>query len=396
MEGRQGPGANVVAIALKMLFGERGKYFGIVIGIALASVLMIQQPGILISILKTVNGIIADVSGVDIWVMDPMVENVDDVKPLMDTQLYRVRGVQGVAWAVPFYKGSFKVRMDNGQTVQSVAIGLDDATLIGGPGQLLDGRIADLRQPDSIIVDKAGAEGRLAKPALFPGGRPVPLKVGDILEINDRRAMVVGIAKATQTFASQPTIYTTYTRAKAFALSERKMLSYILVKAKQGEDPAAVAALIARNTGLGAYTTGRFEAKNLDFMVKNTGILMNFGFVVLVGFAVGAAVTGQIFYNFTLDNLRHFGVFKAMGATDRMLSRMILAQALSVGFIGFGLGAGFTSLFALKSDGSDISLSLNGPLLLASGGAVLVIVLLSALLSIRKVLKQEPAIVFKG
>ncbi len=157
----------MLQIALKMLFGDRGKYLGIVIGIALASVLMIQQPGILISILKTVNGVISDVSGVDIWVMDPMVKNVDDGKPLMDTQLYRVRGVKGVAWAVPFYKGSFKVRMSNGETVQSVAIGLDDATLIGGPGQLMEGSLADLRQPDSIIVDKAGAEALAAPGPTF-------------------------------------------------------------------------------------------------------------------------------------------------------------------------------------------------------------------------------------
>jgi putative ABC transport system permease protein len=386
----------VLPIALKMLFGDRGKYLGIVIGIALASVLMIQQPGILISILKTVNGVISDVSGVDIWVMDPMVKSVDDGKPMMDTQLYRVRGVKGVAWAVPFYKGSVKVRMSNGETVQSVAIGLDDATLIGGPGQLLEGSLADLRQPDSIIVDKAGAEGRLAKPSATPGGKPTPLKVGDTLEINDKRAVVVGIAQATQTFASQPTIYTTYTRTKTFALTERKMLTYILAKAGPGENPEAVAARITQQTGLGAYSSEQFKAKNLDYMVNNTSIIANFGFVVLIGFIVGAAVTGQIFYNFTLDNLRHFGVFKAMGATDRMLRRMILLQALVVGFIGFGLGAGFTSLFALKGSAGDLAMTLNWQLLLGSGTAVLVIVLLAALLSIRKVMKLEPAIVFKG
>ena len=386
----------MLPIALKMLFGDRGKYLGIVIGIALASVLMIQQPGILISILKTVNGVISDVSGVDIWVMDPMVTNVDDAKPLMETQLYRVKGVKGVAWAVPFYKGSVKVRMQNGETVQSVAIGLDDATLIGGPGQLLEGSLADLRQPDSIIVDKAGAEGRLAKQSATPGWKPTPLKVGDTLEINDKRAVVVGIAQATQTFASQPTIYTTYTRTKTFALTERKMLTYILAKARPGENPDAVATRITKQTGLGAYSSEQFKAKNLDYMVNNTSIIANFGFVVLIGFIVGAAVTGQIFYNFTLDNLRHFGVFKAMGATDGMLRRMILLQALVVGFIGFGLGAGITSLFALKGSGGDLSMTLNWQLLLGSGTAVLVIVLLAALLSIRKVMKLEPAIVFKG
>lgn len=386
----------MLRIALKMLFGDRGKYLGIVIGIALASVLMIQQPGILISILRTVNGTISDVSGADIWVMDPMVKNVDDGKPMMDTQLYRVKGVKGVAWAVPFYKGGQKVRLANGETVQSVVIGLDDATLIGGPGQLLKGRLADLRQPDSIIVDKAGAEGRLAKPASTPGGKPTPLEVGDTLEINDKRAVVVGIAQATQTFSSQPTIYTLYTRAKNYALTERKMLTYILAKAQGGQTPEAVARRIAQDTGLGAFTAEAFKAKNLDYMVNNTSIIANFGFVVVIGFIVGAAVTGQIFYNFTLDNLRHFGVFKAMGATDRMLRRMILLQALVVGFIGFGLGAGCVSLFALNGSTADLSMTLNWQLLTGSGMAVMIIVLLAALLSIRKVMKLEPAIVFKG
>ncbi|HPS66939.1 MAG TPA: ABC transporter permease [Holophaga sp.] len=387
----------MLQIALKMLFGDRGKYLGIVMGIALASILMIQQPGIMISILKTVNGLITNVSGPDIWVMDPTVKNVDDGKALMDTQLYRVRGVRGVAWAVPFFKGAQKVRLSNGEQVQSVLIGLDDATLIGGPAEFTEGSLANLRQPDSVIVDKAGAEGRLAKPSSTPGGKPIPLKVGDTLEINDKRAVVAGIAKGVQTFASQPMIYTTYSRAKGdYASSERKMLTYILAKAQDGEAPEAVARRISRSTGLGALTVDEFKEKTLDYMIHNTSIIANFGFVVVVGFIVGAAVTGQIFYNFTLDNLRHFGVFKAMGTTDRTLRRMILLQALVVGFTGFGLGAGVISLYTLLSSGSDMTMTLNWQLLAGSGGAVMIIVLLAALVSIRKVMKLEPAIVFKG
>ena len=114
------------------------------------------------------------------------------------------------------------------------------------------------------------------------------------------------------------------------------------------------------------------------------------------GFIVGAAVTGQIFYNFTLDNLRYFGVFKAMGATDRMLRWMILLQALLVGGVGFGIGAGLVATFAAATrDSSDLTLKLNWQLLTGSGLAVLLIVLLAALISVRKVLKLEPAEVFK-
>lgn len=386
----------MLKIALKMLFGDRGKYLGIVMGIALASILMIQQPGIMFTMLKTVNSLITNVSGPDIWVMDPTVKSSEEGKAMMDTQLYRVKGVEGVAWAVPFYKGSQTVRASSGEQVQSSLIGLDDATLIGGPAEFIEGNLAGLRQTDGIIVDKAGAEGRLAKPAATPGGKPTPLKVGDTLEINDKRAVVVGIAKGVESFHSQPTIYTTYTRSKTYALSTRKMLTYILAKAQDGEVPATVARRISRSTGLGALTTAEFKEKSLSYMIHNTTIIANFGFVVVIGFIVGAAVTGQIFYNFTLDNLRHFGVFKAMGTTDRTLRRMILLQALMVGFTGFGLGAGVISLYALFNSGDSHGMTLNWQLLLASGTAVIVIVLMAALISIRKVMKLEPAIVFKG
>lgn len=308
-----------------------------------------------------------------------------------------MRGVEGVEWAVPLYKGSQKVRLKNGESVGCNVLGLDDATLIGGPAVMAQGSLADLREPDSIIVDESGARGRLAQPSTVPGRPATPVQGGDVLEINEHRAVVVGIAKGTPSFMGQPVIYTTYNRARGFALSERKNLAYVLAQAKAGESSAAVARRITAQTGLAAYTAGEFKRKSLIYMIKNTNVLINFGFVVLVGFVIGAAVTGQIFYNFTLDNLRYFGVFKAMGAGRGLLVRMILIQALSVGLIGFGLGAGLTAAFAAwMKGGNGPSMSVSWQLLLGSGGAVPFIVLCAALVSIRKVLRLEAALVFKG
>ena len=387
----------MIKIAFKMLFGDRGKYLGIITGIAMASVLMIQQLGILLSILNTVYGYITDIALPQIWVMDPKVQTIDDSKPMLDTQLYRVRGIEGVEWAVPLYKGNQKVRLANGETVNSIIVGLDDSTLIGGPPVMVEGKLADLRLPDAIIVDETGAKGRLATPSGKKGEPATPLKIGDILEINDVRAKVVGFARTTNTFQSQPVIYTTYTRAKTFSLDERKLLTFILAQPKSGESASIVAARIAKQTGLGAHTAQDFKKISLQYVFDNTSIVVNFGFVVVVGFIVGAAVPGQIFYNFTLDNLRYFGVFKAMGATNRLVLTMILLQALLVGFVGFGIGAGATALFARATQGSGgLSMRITAPLLLGSGGAVLFIVLLAALISARKVIKLEPAVVFKG
>ena len=86
-----------------------------------------------------------------------------------------------------------------------------------------------------------------------------------------------------------------------------------------------------------------------------------------------------------------------MGAKNGMLLRMILLQALVVGGIGYGLGVGAASAWGmLVSGGTQLAFRLPWQLLVVSAVAVLVICLSSAALSIRKVMKLEPAVVFRS
>jgi len=383
-------------IALKMLMGDKGKYIGIVMGLTFASLIMTQQPAIFIGILARTYSFISDVGLPDIWVMDEKVQFVDDIKPLQDTELYRVRGVSGIEWAMPMYKGMLKARMGDGTFQTCNVIGLDDTTLIGAPALLLEGKLEDLRRSDGVIVDIDGATEKLAKPPLIAGGKKTPLKIGDSLELNDHRAFVVGIAKVTRTFQSQPVIYTTYSRAKSYAPKERKLLSFVLVKAKKGQDLHELTERIRANTGLTAYTQQEFKDMTYNYFIKNTGIPINFGISVLLGFIVGAAIAGQTFYNFTLENLRQFGVLKAMGSSNFMLLRMILLQAILVGSIGYGMGVGLTALFGYLMRHSILAFKFPWQLLVFSGAGVSLICMFAAFISILKVIRLEPAIVFKS
>jgi putative ABC transport system permease protein len=383
-------------IALKMLVGDRGKYLGIIMGLTFASLLITQQSSIFTGLMTRTYSFIGDLSQPDIWVMDPKVQYIDDNKPLQDTELFRIRGVKGVEWAVPLYKGLLKTRLESGTFQVCNVLGIDDATLIGGPPQMIQGSLSDLRQQDAIIVNDVGAGTRLAKRPAEPGAKPIPLKVGDTLEINDHRALVVGICRVSRTFQSQPVVYTTYSRATSFAPRERKLLSFVLVKAGAGEDPKSLTERIRKNTGLAAYTAQEFKDLSYHYYVKNTGIPINFGIAVALGFLIGTAIAGQTFYSFTLENLRYFGTLKAMGATNGILLRMILLQALMVGALGYGLGVGGASLFGYVLGGTELSFRLTKDLLYLSAGAITVIIIFSALISIRKVMRLEPAIVFKA
>lgn len=383
----------MLLIALKMLIGDKTKYIGIVIGLCFASFIISQQSAILVGIVNRTFGFITDTSQPDIWVMDETSQYIDDIKPLKDTDLYRVRSVDGVEWAVPLYKGLIQARLRNGVFQTCVLIGIDDATLIGLPPIILEGKAEDLRMQDSVIVNKVGAETKLASAS--PYG-PIPLRIGDTMELNDHRAYVVGICEVSRTFQSQPVIYTTFNRATAFVPSQRKLLSFIIAKAQPGKDPEEVCRLITAQTRLAAYTPRELKNKTINYYVKYTGIFVNFGVAILLGFIIGTAVAGQTLYNFTVDNLPYFGIFKAMGADNKVLVKMVLIQALFVSIIGWGIGIGAAALFGYLTSGTELSFSMPLPLYLMSGISIMAISLLASLICMRRVVNLDPAIVFKS
>jgi putative ABC transport system permease protein len=187
-------------LALTMLVNERGKYLGIIAALSFTAFMMAQQPAIFFGILSRTTAVITELPIVDLWVMDANVENVDDPKPLPDTQLYLIKGVSGVAWAVPFYRGSIKARLPDGNFIACQLVGIDDVTLIGGPAKISAGSLADLRISDGVLVDEASAYGRLAQTAT--GEQRPHFGVGSTLELNDNRASIVGLHQATPSFQS--------------------------------------------------------------------------------------------------------------------------------------------------------------------------------------------------
>jgi putative ABC transport system permease protein len=375
-------------IAWKMLIGNRAKYLGIVFGVVFAALLIAQQASIFCGLMSLTVSQIRDVQGPSIWVMDENVQFVDDIKPLSDTELFRVKGVPGVDWAVRFYKGIARARLEEGTYEQMILLGLDDATLVGAPGGVFMGSIADLRKPDAVIIDDAGYK------RIWPGE---PFRLGRVFEMNDHRAVVVGITKASRTFQSFPILYTRYSQAVTFAPPERKVLSFVLANPKPGLAAEEVCLQIEEQTGLQAVTRDQFLRKTIVYYLRKTGIPINFGITVLLGFLVGTAIAGQTFYLFTVENIRQFGALKAMGTSNWMILLMVLSQALHVGLVGYGVGVGLAALFGWWSRTmTRLSFFMPWQVLAMTAAAVFVIVLVASVLSIRKVLVLDPAVVFRG
>jgi putative ABC transport system permease protein len=377
-----------------MLLGDKAKYLGIVCGVMLAALLMSHQVTIFVGLMSRTRSIFQNLPHADLIVADPATEFVEDVRGLSDTHLQRVRGVAGVEWAVPLMRTNIKATLAGGKSRTAIVVGLDDASLIGGPVKMHRGSLEDLRRTDGVIIDRLDAE-KLLSTRLADGTQVVP-GVGDTIELNDHRARVVAISDNPRPFLSQPIIYTTLSRARTFAPPERRSVSYILARLVPGADAQAVKGRIAAETGLSAYTRVEFGSRTISYFIRNTGIPVNFGVTVLLGCIVGIAISGQTFYLFTLDNLKNLAALKAMGASTAQLVRMVVLQAAVVGLQGFGLGIGLTALFFVAFIGTDLEFQVHWEVLALTGAGIVVVILLAIAASLRSVLAVEPAIVFRG
>jgi putative ABC transport system permease protein len=196
----------MLRVALKMLDGDRVKYAGLLLGVAFTAFLVTFASSYLAGFLTNGFALITENPEADVWVMNPAVESVEPATTLPDFALQRVRGIEGVASAIPLAIASAEVRFPNGRFQTFQVIGVDDATLAGLP-PLENGVTAlALRRPYAVAVAAGGTEDKLQTPRdradQWSGGPPrliVPTRTlgpADELLANDHRVVVIGRAKA--------------------------------------------------------------------------------------------------------------------------------------------------------------------------------------------------------
>lgn len=375
----------VLALAYKLLVNDRGKFAGLLMGVTFAVFLMIEMTSMFAGILSKASATIMNV-GATVWVMDHAVKTPANSIPMPDYVLDAVRSIAGVKYAVPLYSGVGLVKLRSG-TYQSVTVlGLDDTSLFGRP-ELLQGRIEDIYAENGFIAIKDEEFVKLENP-----------KLGTDFEINDNRAVVIGIGRvASSGLFGMPTLYTTFNRASQYIPSMRYTISYILVEPKTAAAIPFIKQEVAR-LGYDAVTKEEFMTRTSDFYKYQTGLGTNILLMTAISFLVGLSISGQTFYTFILENLDKFGALKAIGAKGRDLVVMILFQAGFTALIGYGLGIGLCALLIAlaKVRLPDYASLITFPNLGLAFVMVLVIAVISGYVAVRKVLKIDPFDIFRG
>lgn len=376
-----------------MLIGNRASCIGVIFGVFLATLLISQQSAIFLGLVSKSYRMITDMPEPNLWIMNSATESDDKFKGMPIGNLSIIKSIPGILWAGPIDRIDTPIITPQGVFQLSLLYGIDDATFIGAPQEMIEGNIRDLRRENSVIVDEYSAKTFLSKKN--EKGETVALKIGDQFEINDRRAVVVGICKITQGFYPQPIIYTAYSEFLKFNPQSINHLPFIAAKTSEDADIEEITKRIEFHIGVKGLTKEQFKDKIVESFLK-TGILINFMLSVGLGIIIGFSIAGQTFYIMTLGNLKYYALIKSLGASKKMLLEMIALQVFLMAALGFILGIIVTLLWGYAIKETTLAFLFNWQLLLFTGALVFIIGLFTTLLSMRKIKKIDPIILMGG
>ncbi len=375
----------ILKLAYKLVVNDKSKFTALLAGITFAVFLMMFVTSMFGGVMNHSAATVINI-GAPIWVMDPSVENPLNTVGIPDYVLDAVRSMQGVKYAVPLYSGSALLKLSDGAYQPAMIIGLDDTSLYGRP-ELIQGKIQDIYAEGGFVAVKDADFPKLGNP-----------HIGTEFELNDHRAVVVGIAKvSTSSLFGLPTLYTTYYRCLQYIPNPRYTISYVLIVPQSASDIPRIKEQ-AKALGYLALTKDEFIGRTVDFYIFHSGFGMNLLIITAVSFIVGLSVSGQTFYTFILENLERFGALKAIGTTNRELVSIILFQAAFTSLTGYGLGVGLcvTLIGIAKLRMPEYAAMVTAFSVIVPFLMVVVITAISSYFGVRRVLAIEPFEIFRG
>lgn len=373
-------------LAIKSMLADRGKLATSLLGVAFAVVLVNLQGGLLLGLIEKTS-LLVDCGQADIWVGHRHTHNVDVGSLIPERWIQRIRGLEGVERAEPYLVMYSEARVGDGRFEPVIVVGCEQASLLGNAWAMAEGNAAAVRQPHGILVDRYDAE-KLGH-----------CRVGDVLEINGRRARVVGLTDGIVGFSTNPYVFTTLERARQEYVPglAPEYCSFFLVKARPGQDvPELVDRIRQQVPQLDVYDRATYSRMCMHYWLTRTGIGISFGLAAFLGLLVGLAVVGQTLYASVTQRLREFATLKALGAADGCVGRFVLAQAVGNAVLGSAVGLLLALAIALSATSPRAPIHCNGWIAAGSIVLITVVCLLAAWLPYWRVRRIDPAAVLRG
>jgi putative ABC transport system permease protein len=371
-------------LAQRNLFHDKVRLTVTLTGIVFSVVLIVVQLGLFFGFTTATSNLI-DHSGADLWITSKNVPYVEQGVAFSERKLNQVRAVPGVADAqkIIAHWTQWK-RHDGGEdSVQIVGINVDDN--LERPWNLVQGRVEDLKSPDAIILDE------LYKQKLGV------TRVGEVFEIGGHRARVVGFTRGIRSFTTSPYVFTTFKNAQNYTGMREDQTLFILVKVARGASLEQVRrGLLDHIKDVEVLTTGEFSQMTTFYWMFTTGAGVAVLMAAVLGLVVGFVVVAQTIYATTMDHIHEYGTLKAMGAPNSYVYKVIMKQAAISAVIGYVLGMIFSGFVVHASQAGGAAILMPPSMAVGMFFVTLLMCVGAALVSINKVTRIDPAMVFKG
>ena len=373
-------------LARRNLFHDRVRFAVTLTGIVFALVLIVIQFGLFLGFMTTTSNNI-DHSNADLWIVFHGVSYYDTGRMFSERKFYEVLATPGVEQAEKYIQNFANWKKPDGGMENIQVIGFHPGSGLGEPWNLVAGSVLDVKREDAVIVDE------LYKEKLGVS------KIGDRVEIGDHRARVVGFTRGIRSFTTSPFVYTSFKNSLDYTRPEAKedQLAYILVKAAPGVFPAELKNnLQARLSDVDIYTRDEFSRRTRFYWMFTTGAGLAVLTAALMGLVVGIAVVAQTIYAATMDHIREYGTLKAMGATNAYLYRVLIEQAVLSAAIGYALAMVIAHFIVQASEKGGALILMPFPVKVGMLFLAIGMCIAAALVSINKVMRIDPAMVFRG
>ena len=300
----------MVPLARRLLFRNRGTFLVTVAGVAATVSLLLFLFAVHAGV-KDGSTRYVRTARVDVWIAQKGSDNILKSSSFLPASLAeRVRRMDGVEAASPLLRVISKAEIRGRLSSTLFLFGFDPVTRLGAPEGAPD------LQRGEIVLDDSFA-------------RKYALRVGDTIAIQRRTFRVAAFSHGTNTLVAQFGFLRFDDGAEVLGLKDTA--SFIVVRTKQ---PLAL-------PGFAVYEADDFIRQHEEEM--ENGVLPVFAAAATFAAAVGGFIVALMLYGSALERRDDYATLKAIGAGQRYLLRLVVAQSLLVTAIGCIAGALLTA-----------------------------------------------------
>jgi putative ABC transport system permease protein len=374
--------ATMAKVAVRMMFFDKLKLIGTLVGVVFAVVLSNQQLGTFLGLLYK-NFMIVERADVDIWILPTGAETFGPGKVLPVSDAFQSGTVPGVAWADPMLVGAATIRLPAGGTEAVTVLGLKYPHYATGPWNLVKGDQASLSRPDTMIFEDGDRE--------VLGG----INIGSIREVNGRNVTVGGFTWGMVPFGPSYAV-ADFELARELTKTPNDRANYVAVKLEPGANVAQVVRDIQARVGTSqVFTKEEFKSSMRSYVLKKTAIGITFGVSTLFAVIVGFVIVALSMFSAVVDNIREFGTLKALGSTNLDLAFLLFVQSVVYGIIGSIIGLALVSQMAKGIRSAKLTLIMPPWLTFGTMFFMVVLCCIASSLALIRLRKLEPAMVFR-